>query len=164
MTPPASSASAICGRTDEVIYYVDGEFMSRKDVMSSVRNNLGLNKKNEQVKDKRAAGIGELMVAVRNTYAQPLSEQMLFDWHRMLMQGNKKINAGKWRTHKEPMQVISGGIGKEKIHFEAPPSSRLPREMKAFVNWFNATAPHGKQAAKHAPVRAALAHPDRRGL
>jgi Fic family protein len=137
---------------------IEGELMSRKDVMSSVRNNLGLNKKAEQVKDKRAAGIGELMVAVRNTYAQPLTEEMLFDWHKMLMKGSKKIEAGKWRSHKEPMQVISGAVGKEKIHFEAPPSNRVPREMKTFIKWFNETAPGGNNETKHAAVRAAIAH------
>jgi Fic family protein len=76
----------------------------------------------------------------------------------MLMGQNKRIKAGKWRTHKDPMQVVSGVIGKEKVHFEAPPSKRVPQEMHAFIQWFNDTAPGGIHEMKKAPVRSALAH------
>ncbi|CAI2716937.1 Fic family protein [Nitrospina watsonii] len=136
---------------------IEGEYLSREDVLSSIRNNLGLGK-SPQSKDKRAEGIGELMIDVRNTYADDLAQATLFAWHAMVMKGSKKIQAGKWRTHKEPMQVISGPIGKEKIHFEAPPSSRIPKEMKAFITWFNATASGQKSALKNPVVRSAIAH------
>lgn len=71
---------------------------------------------------------------------------------------SRKINAGAWRKHIDPMQIISGAIGKEKIHFEAPSSSHVPDEMKKFIKWFNETAPGGKNEIKKAPVRSAIAH------
>jgi Fic family protein len=83
---------------------------------------------------------------------------MLFSWHETLMQGSKGIKKGVWRSHEEPMQVISGPIGKEKIHFEAPPSKQVPKEMKAFIKWFNDTAPNGKNEIDKPPLRSALAH------
>lgn len=135
---------------------IEGEYPNRKDVLSSIRKNLGL--RHSPIKNKSAASLGDLMVDVRNSYSKPLTEQTLFRWHKMLMAGNQRIKAGKWRSHKEPMQVISGVVGKEKVHFEAPPSARIPKEMKRFIQWFNDTGPGGKAEIKKAPVRAAIAH------
>lgn len=137
---------------------IEGEYLSRQDVVSSIRNNLGLNKKPEVIKDKKAQGAGELMVAVRNTFSEPLTEATLFTWHKILLKQSPGIAVGAWRTHSEPMQVISGAMGKEKIHFEAPPSAAVPVEMRKFIRWFNDTAPGGKKEIKKAPLRAAIAH------
>ncbi len=137
---------------------IEGEFLSRKDVMSSIRNNLGLNKKNELVIDKMAAGAGELMVDVRNTFKEELTTDKLFSWHKMLLGNNRKVITGAWRTHGEPMQVVSGAMGKEKVHYEAPPSSRVPQEMQMYITWFNQTAPGRPKEIRKAPVRAAIAH------
>ncbi len=137
---------------------IEGEFISRDDVVSSVRNNFGLNSIHEKVKDKRAVGIVKMMLDVRKSFAEPLSDAKLFEWHRMLMEGNHYVKAGEWRSSEEPMQVISGGVGRETIHFEAPPSIRVPEEMKRFTNWFNETAPGGKHPIPYAPIRSALAH------
>ncbi len=137
---------------------IEGEYYNRQDVMSSIRNNLGLNAKPEIIKDKKAQGIGKLMVEVRNTYAEPLTKEKLFEWHIMLMADSKNVTIGKWRTHKEPMQVVSGASGREKVHFEAPPSVQVPKEMDRFIKWFNDTAPGGKKEITKAPVRAAIAH------
>ena len=101
---------------------IEGEYLSRNDVMSSIRRNLGLNPELPLTKDKRAEGIAELMLAVRNDFKKPLTSKILFNWHTMLMKGNTQIQIGQWRTHKEPMQIVSGGMGKEVVHFEAPPS------------------------------------------
>lgn len=137
---------------------IEGEYPSRKDVLSSIRKNLGLHYNPEQIKDKSAAGLGELMIDVRKTFKEPLTEEKLFSWHKMLLGENKRIEVGKWRSHEEPMQVVSGAIGKEKVHYEAPPSSQVPKEMKQFIEWFNDTAPGGKYEIKKAPVRSAIAH------
>lgn len=137
---------------------IEGEYLSRKDVMSSIRNNLGLNAQVEQVHDKRAKGAAELMIAVRNSYKEPLSENILFSWHSMLMQGARGINIGTWRDHEEPMQVVSGVIGKEVVHYEAPPSKAVPEEMNNFINWFNETAPNSDNEIKKPAVRSAIAH------
>lgn len=137
---------------------IEGEYLSRRDVMSSIRNNLGLNMQAEQVRDKRAKGAAELMVSVRNNYSDPLTEDMLFDWHSMLMQGSRRVTVGAWRDHAEAMQVVSGLIGKEVVHYEAPPSSSVPEEMKAFIAWFNNTEPGGSSEIKRPVVRSAVAH------
>lgn len=137
---------------------IEGEYLSRKDVMSSIRNNLGLNKTPDHVRDKKAEGIGELMIDVRNTFKEELTKEKLFSWHTMLLRGSADITLGAWRTHEEPMQVISGAMGKQKVHYEAPPSKRVPQEMGQFIAWFNDTAPGGKNEIKKAPVRAAIAH------
>jgi Fic family protein len=137
---------------------IEGEMLSRPDVMSSIKNNLGLNVQPKRVGDRRAEGIGELMVCVRNDFTRPLSRKMLFEWHSMLMMGTPRIKAGAWRTHSEPMLIVSGSIGNEQIHYEAPPSKQVPGEMKRFVEWFNRTAPGADDAICFAPVRSAVAH------
>ncbi len=137
---------------------IEGEFLSRDDVMSSIRNNLGLNKLDEFVGDQRAVGIGKLMSAVRDSFAAPLDAATLFSWHHLLLGFDPKINAGQWRTSSAAMQVVSGALGKEKIHFEAPPSTQVPAEINRFIAWFNHTAPDGPNPIAQAPVRSAIAH------
>ena len=137
---------------------IEGEYISRKDVMSSIRNNLGLNAIAEQVGDKRAEGAASLMLDVRSTYEAPLTEATLFSWHAMLMNGAKRVKIGAWRDHEEPMQVVSGMIGKEVVHYEAPPSQSVPEEMRAFIEWFNDTGPLGKTPINKPAIRSAIAH------
>lgn len=137
---------------------IEGEFFSRTDVMSSIKNNLGFTKDVVTIKDKNAEGIGKLMVDVRNTFSKKLDKKKLFEWHTMLMGDNKKVKIGAWRTHEEPMQVVSGVSGKIKVHFEAPPSKSIPKEMDRFIKWFNETAPGAKQEINKPALRAAIAH------
>lgn len=137
---------------------IEGEYLSRNDIMSSIRNNLGLNEKPDPVPDKKAKGIGQLMVDVRNTFSNILNQEAIFSWHYMLIGTDSKIKAGQWRSSPEPMQVVSGTYGKEKVHFEAPPASRVAEEMEQFITWFNETAPGGKKQIIQAPIRSAIAH------
>ena len=137
---------------------IEGEHLKRSDVMSSIRNNLGLTDTPEPVSDLRARGAADLMIAVRQGYKEPLYEDTLFDWHKMLMVGAHRIKIGEWRTHEDPMQVISGPIGRETVHYEAPPSKRVPQMMAGFVKWFNNTGPDGTAPIKRAPIRSAIAH------
>ncbi len=116
---------------------IEGEFFSRQDVMSSIKNNLGLNENFLKVKDKNAIGIGKLMVTVRNSYAEKLTEKTIKQWHNILMEYTTLINPGEYRKGDEPMQIISGTFGKEIVHFEAPPSNNVPSEMKNFIKWYN---------------------------
>lgn len=136
---------------------IEGELLSRKDVMSSIRKNLGI-ETGHPTGDKRAQGTAALMLAVRNSFAVSLSEETLFEWHRLIMSGHRHVAAGQWRTHAEPMQVVSGAVGHEQVHFEAPPASHIPAEMARFIQWFNDTAPDGSKAIRKAAVRSALAH------
>ena len=137
---------------------IEGEYLSRADLYSSIKKNLGLKPSKHKVTDKRVKGIADLVHILQKTYDEPLSVDMLFGWHSTLMQDVTNINIGKWRTHNEPMQVISGSIGKEKVHYEAPPSKDVPKEMKRFVQWFNSTAKAGKSPIENPVVRSALAH------
>lgn len=137
---------------------IEGEYISHEDVLSSIRNNLGVNRFPENIRDKRAKGVAQLMVDVRESFAEALSETMLFDWHRTVMEPYANIRKGQWRSGSEPMRIVSEAIGKEVIHFEAPPSERVPEEMKRFIRWFNETGPAQPRAILHAPVRSAIAH------
>lgn len=137
---------------------IEGEYLEREDVKSSVRNNLGLNVPQEAVSDQRATGMAALLTDVRETFSEPLTQEKLFDWHSSLMMGSDDVVVGTWRTHKEPMQVISGALGKQKVHFEAPPSSAVPNEMEQFFRWFNDSGPSGKHHIKKPIIRSAIAH------
>jgi Fic family protein len=134
---------------------IEGEFLSRHDVTSSIRNGLGLNTPIEPIKDQASAGAAQLMLTVRDSWNAALSQETLFEWHRTLLMGNQSaIQIGAWRSSEAPMQVISGQYGRVKVHFEAPPSSSLPIETKQFFAWFN----QSRDQIRHAPVRAAIAH------
>jgi Fic family protein len=116
---------------------IEGEILSQEDVISSIRNKLGLNLSPKIVKDKRAENVAGLMLQVRDDFSTKLSEKMLKNWHGLLFAESKYINAGKYRKGNKPMQIISGRYGQEKVYFEAPPSKKVPQEMKQFVSWYN---------------------------
>jgi Fic family protein len=130
---------------------IEGEIINRIDVMSSIRKNLGLHISQEP-KDKNAIGLSLLLIDVRNTYTQPLTESKILEWHKLLMGNNKTIHAGQWRKGNEPMQIISGSASNPKIHYEAPPSKTLSKEMKRFIEWYNTSeisSPIIKAAVAH---------------
>lgn len=137
---------------------IEGEMLERDDVRSSIRNHLGLTDPESPVADARAEGAGELVVAVRETFLEDLSVEMLFEWHSMLMRGARGIRVGEWREGGDPMQVVFGRIDRPRVYYVAPPASRVCGEMGAFVDWFNRTAPGGEEAMRHTPVRAGVAH------
>src|SRR5690606_15301065 len=117
---------------------IEGEYLSREDVMSSIRNNLGLNHTPVYVRDQRASGVAQLMVAARKGFQEPLTLDMLKAWHRLLFAGTaSRVNPGEWRQGDAPMQVVSGAYGRETVHYEAPPSAHVSEEMERFVGWFN---------------------------
>lgn len=136
---------------------IEGEALNREDVVSSIRKNLGYTT-GHRVKDKRAEGIAILLVRVREDFESDLTETQLFEWYKLLMLGNNTITVGEYRSHTEPMQVISGAIGKEVIHFEAPSSAQVPAEMKMFFEWFNETKPGSPKSIPNLLIRAAIAH------
>lgn len=133
---------------------IEGEMLNRGEVMSSIQNRLGLpSQSKKEVKDIRAAAMGELMVLAYKSYADDFSLSEINNWHRILFQGQKYIeNIGSFRTHEEEMLIESGFEGKRKVHFKAPPSSRVEKEMQAFETWFKTTE------IKEAPIKAAIAH------
>ena len=82
----------------------------------------------------------------------------IFDWHSTLFPDVIEIKVGEYRTNESPIQVVSGAMGKQSVHFEAPPSHQAPREMKTFIEWFNYSRVPGAMGIKLAPIRAAIAH------
>lgn len=136
---------------------IEGEILNRDSVQSSLRHQFGLEAEQPRVPPAER-GIAQMMVDLYRGFATPLTDNTLFDWHTMLMSGERTIQAiGRYRTHRTPMQVVSGPIHKPTVHFEAPPSGRMTAEMKAFVAWFNDTAPGGKRPLS-ALTRAGIAH------
>jgi Fic family protein len=136
---------------------IEGEILDRASVQSSLRHQLGLGIERPGVKPAER-GISEMMVDLYRGYATPLTDKTLFDWHSMLLSGDRLIKEiGGYRTHAAPMQVVSSPDYERTVHFEAPPSNRLPREMKRFIARFNGTAP-GAKIPLPALTRAGMAH------
>lgn len=122
---------------------IEGEMLDRSSVQSSLRRHLGLSPGSYASKP-REQGMAEMMVDVYSTCAEPLSHETLFRWHAMLLSHDRRLDqVGAYRRHGDAMQIVSGRFDRPTIHFEAPPSDRVPREMDRYVQWFNSTAPGG---------------------
>ena len=136
---------------------IEGEHLDRDSVQSSLRRNFGLESDNRKIPPAEQ-GIAEMMVDLFTSFADPLSHRTLLNWQMALTKGRRDLkDIGRYRTHAEPMQVVSGPVGNPKVHFEAPPSADIPTEMDRYVDWFNRTAPGG-EAPLRALVRAGIAH------
>lgn len=137
---------------------IEGEFYSREDVMYSIKNKLGLNKTPVRIKDRYSAGIAELMVEIRSSYQESLSTEMLKNWHKILFAHSKSLLVGDWRAEEEPMQVVSGPLGREMVHFEAPPSNQVAKEMEMMVDWYNQANFLQNNAIGSALLKSAIVH------
>ena len=136
---------------------IEGEYLSRESLQSSIRHQFGLPTEHGRI-PQAEQGVAKMTVNVYETWDRALSNQTLFNWHSMLMQGRRDIvDVGGYRTSSDPMQVVSGHVGKRKVHFEAPPSARMSTEMSRFITWFNLTSPQGRQPLS-ALVRSGIAH------
>ena len=136
---------------------IEGELLDRDSVQSSLRRQFGL-----QTGDTRTRpgehGIAQMLSEVYQHSATPLDAETLRRWHAWSMQGRGDLNVvGGYRTHAEPMQIVSGPDYAAKVHFEAPPSTAVAREMDRFIARFNDTAPSGARGLP-ALVRAGLVH------
>ena len=136
---------------------IEGEILNRASVQSSIQKQLGLAAGQKRIPPAEQ-GIAEMMVDLYRSWDEPLTEATLFRWHRKVTAGRRDLNdIGRYRTGREPMQIVSGPIGAPKIHFEAPPARRLPAEMKKFLSWFARTAPDAKEPLRPL-ARAGIAH------
>src|SRR5262249_3418922 len=121
---------------------IEGERLDHDQVRSSIARRLGLDIGGLTPADRNVEGVVEMMLDGTQSYAEPLTKERLFSWHAALFptgySGLTKIIVGDWRDDKTgPMQVVSGPMGREKVHFQAPSKEGLPKEMKAFLVWFN---------------------------
>ncbi len=120
---------------------IEGEKLDAEQVRSSIARRLGMDIGALTPADRNVEGVVEMMLDVTRRYDQPLSSERLLAWHASLFptgrSGMTKIKAGAWRDDSTgPMQVVSGPIGKEHVHFEAPKADRLDAEMRRFLDWF----------------------------
>jgi len=121
---------------------IEGEFLNPLQVRSSIARRLGIEIAGLVKADRDVEGVVEMMLDATQNYTKALTKDRLFGWHSAMFpsgrSGIHKITVGDWRkSDKGPMQVVSGAMGKEKVHFEAPDSDRLAAEMKAFLKWLN---------------------------
>ncbi len=121
---------------------IEGEFLKPDQVRSSVARQLGLKMPGLVKSDRNVDGVVEMMLDATQNYNKKLTRERLFAWHASLFPGGysglHKITVGQWRKgNKGPMQVVSGPMGRERIHFEAPDASKVNEEMKLFFFWFN---------------------------
>lgn len=121
---------------------IEGEFLNPEEVRSSVARKLGINRPDLVLSERNIDGIAEILVDATRKCTEPLTSERLFAWHAALFPGGYsgmfKITVGDWRKDdKGPMQVVSGAMGFERVHFEAPDSKKVPAEMQEFLRWFN---------------------------
>lgn len=135
---------------------IEGEVLDRHSVQASIRKQLGLSA------DRRSgaaeSGIARMMVSLYQALGTPLTENRLFQWHEMIMNGRWDISViGGYRAHRDSMEIVSGPAGRSRVHFVAPPSASLPIEMQAFIAWLSRSSPTGEDPIP-AVTRAGIAH------
>ncbi|MFD2288930.1 DUF4172 domain-containing protein [Pedobacter petrophilus] len=122
---------------------IEGEILNREEVRSSIARKLGMEVAGLVPSDRHVDGVVEMMLDATQRYHLELDFERLFGWHAALFptgrSGVYKIVVGNWRnnTTNDPVQVVSGALGKEKVHFQAPDSAVLNTEMGQFIHWFN---------------------------
>ena len=152
------SASSLEVMTEDVLRNseIEGLLLNAEHVRSSVARHLGLDTAGLLHSDHYTEGVVQVMMDAVQQADNPLTEQRLFNWHAALFPTGRSgiipITVAAWRTGEEPMQVVSGAMGKEKIHYEAPPSDDVPRQMQWFLQWFN------NEPTTDPVLKAAIAH------
>jgi Fic family protein len=137
---------------------IEGELLDAAQVRSSIARRLGMDIGGLINADRHVEGVVDMMLDATQQNHLPLTDERLFGWHAALFptgrSGMYKIITGTWRTNlpHHPMQVVSGPIGRETVHYEAPAAALLPDEMKAFLAWFNA------ETLLDPVLKAAIAH------
>ena len=152
-------AASLQTMTEEVLKSseIEGEILDRDQVRSSIARRLGMDIGGLVPADRDVESVVEMMLDATQNYEQPLTDERLFGWHAALFpagrSGMQRIKVGAWRDDTSgPMQVISGPVGREHVHYEAPKAVRVPADMQAFLRWFN-----GKGALDPV-IKAGIAH------
>jgi Fic family protein len=137
---------------------IEGEFFDRDSLQSSICKEFGVGEKYSHGNIKpEEAGIAMMLKDLYTNFNSPLSNETLCAWHDKLFNGRTDLKRGKYRISNDDMRIVSGRIDKPKIHFVAPPASKIPNEMDQFISWFNITAPGGKTPMSPL-TRAGIAH------
>lgn len=136
---------------------IEGEILNRQSLQSSIRKHFGLKTDNRKIPPAEQ-GISEMMIDLYENYEKDLEHDTLFSWHEMLMNGRRDLSdIGTYRTHDDPMQIVSGSFDRPKIHYEAPPSKHMHMEMGHFITWFNQSG-EGTKDELPGLVRSGVAH------
>ena len=145
--------------TDDVLKSseIEGEKLDADQVRSSVARRLGMDISGLKPADRHVEGVVEMMLDATQRYDQPLTQERLLGWHAALFptgrSGMHRITVGAWRDDStSPMQVVSGPVGRERVHFEAPAAARLDEEIRRFLEWYEGGA------TTEPVLKAALAH------
>ncbi len=125
---------------------IEGESLDPEEVRSSIARKLGLDAGGLPQAGREVDGVVEMTLDATRNFEVPLTADRLFGWYALLFPagraGMRRINVGAWRTAKAgPMQVVSGPMGRERVHFEAPAAERVESEMAAFLDWHNSRPP-----------------------
>ncbi|MBS7274297.1 MAG: Fic family protein, partial [Bacteroidales bacterium] len=119
---------------------IEGVVLNSDQVRSSVARRMGVHIVGDVEPSHYIEGVVEMMMDATSKFAQPLTDDRLFGWHNCLFptgrSGMEVINVGKYRI--DPMEVVSGTLDREKVHYQAPTADAVPAEMKQFLDWFNA--------------------------
>ncbi len=134
---------------------IEGEYLNRDSLQSSIKKNFGLKVDKKKI-PLAEQGIAKMMVDLYHNFSEPLSHESLWQWYAMLF-NLEMNNSNLYRSGEEPMQVISGALHNPKVHFEAPDSSDVYKEMQGFIKWFNQSHPNGKEPLPTL-VRAGITH------
>lgn len=121
---------------------IEGEILNQEEVRSSVAQRLGMEISGLPEASREVDGVVDMMLDATQKYKEPVTKERMCGWHAALFptgrSGMHKITVGDWRGDSDgPMQVVSGPMGKEKVHYTAPDASRLEEEMRLFLEWFN---------------------------
>ncbi len=136
---------------------IEGEYLNRESLQSSICRELGLTTQKSHI-TLAEENIVKMMLDVYWHYSDTLTDDTLFAWHEVLTRGRTDLEKkGAYRTHSDPMLIVSGGKREPTIHFEAPPSEQVAGKMQKFIEWFNDTEANGKNPLP-VLVRAGIAH------
>jgi len=121
---------------------IEGEILQANQIRSSLARHLGMDISGLVASDRNVDGVVEMMLDATQNFEEQLTQERLFAWHSSLFPGGNsgmhKIITGNWRDDSSgPMQVVSGALGKERVHFQAPPASAIEKEISSFLVWFN---------------------------
>lgn len=131
---------------------IEGELLDRGSLQSSIQRHFGLKGKKKSRVDKES-GMAHLLCNVYDSFDAPLTHEMLWQWHAHLFSDSVHLESGYYRTHSEPMQIVSHRYDTQRVFFEAPPSSQLLDEMTTYIDWFNT-----QRVSEPILGRAAFAH------
>lgn len=141
---------------------IEGESLHRDSVQSSVKKHLGLKVERHKIQPKEY-GIAEMMVSQHQNSQKSLTHETMHEWNTMLLHDRRDVEKGCYRTHSEPMQIVSGNYANDTVYYEAPPSDKVQELMDDFVQWFNTNSQSNALSiiafAAHTHLRFEQIHP-----